>query len=241
KRGKGSIEQLDRLHGPVAGTARGLVFGEDKTILSKDDMLLMYTDGVTAARDKANDLFSENRLAEFISSREYESVEDVVNSLLSEVKRFKDGTVQFDDITLLAVQFLRIPQEITGPKLELTVPNRLAENSKVKQHFNTFSEHYGIPEQVRLKMNVVLDELLTNIISYAHPDDKLHDIEIKVELSENRLKLSMVDDGIPFNPFSVETPNTELTLEEREIGGLGIHLVRNMVDKVSYRRRIDKN
>jgi len=241
KRGKGSIEQLDRLHGPVAGTARGLVFGEDKTILSKDDMLLMYTDGVTAARDKANDLFSENRLAEFISSREYESVEDVVNSLLSEVKRFKDGTVQFDDITLLAVQFLRIPQETTGPKLELTVPNRLPENSKVKQHFNTFSEHYGIPEQVRLKMNVVLDELLTNIISYAHPDDNLHDIEIKVELSENRLKLSMVDDGIPFNPFSVEAPNTELTLEEREIGGLGIHLVRNMVDKVSYRRRIDKN
>jgi anti-sigma regulatory factor (Ser/Thr protein kinase) len=51
----------------------------------------------------------------------------------------------------------------------------------------------------------------------------------------------MVDDGIPFNPLGVETPDTDLPLEEREIGGLGIHLVRRMMDKVSYRRRIDKN
>jgi anti-sigma regulatory factor (Ser/Thr protein kinase) len=51
----------------------------------------------------------------------------------------------------------------------------------------------------------------------------------------------MVDDGLPFNPLGIEAPDTELGLEEREIGGLGIHLVRNMMDKVSYRRRIDKN
>ncbi len=241
KRGEGSIERLDRLHGPKVGTARGLVYGEEKKILSKDDMLLIYTDGVTEARDKANNLFSEKRLAQLIASGEYESVESIVNSTLAEIKQFGDGVDQFDDITVLAVQFLRTPEETAGPKLELTVPNRLSENARVKQHFNTFSEHYGIPERVRLKMNVVLDELLTNIISYAYHDDKPHDIEIKVELSADRLKVSMVDDGIPFNPFGIEAPDTELGLEEREIGGLGIHLVRNMMGKVSYRRRIDKN
>ena len=87
----------------------------------------------------------------------------------------------------------------------------------------------------------VFDELLTNIISYAYEDDREHNIGIKVELSADQLKVSMVDDGIPFNPLGVETPNTALPLEEREIGGLGIHLVRKMMDKVSYRRRIDKN
>ena len=90
-------------------------------------------------------------------------------------------------------------------------------------------------------MHVVLDELLTNIISYAYLDDEKHDIGIKVELSADRLKMSMVDDGIPFNPLGLETPDTELSLEERKIGGLGIHLVRKMMDRVSYRRRIDKN
>ncbi len=53
--------------------------------------------------------------------------------------------------------------------------------------------------------------------------------------------MSITDDGIPFNPFGVETPDTKLSLEEREIGGLGIHLVRKVMDKVSYQRRIDKN
>ncbi len=241
RQGKGSLEMLDRLHGPVLGTVRGSVYKEDKIVLSKNDLLLAYTDGVTEAGDNADNLFSDNRLAEFMSSCECESVEDMVHATVSEVKRFKNEADQLDDMTVLAVQFLRTPEETAGPKLELTVSNRLSENSCVKEHFDTFAEHYGIPEQVRLKMNVVFDELLTNIISYAYQDNKEHDIGIKVELSADRLKVSMVDEGIPFNPLGVETPDTELPLEERKIGGLGIHLVRNMMDKVSYRRRIDKN
>jgi anti-sigma regulatory factor (Ser/Thr protein kinase) len=144
-------------------------------------------------------------------------------------------------MTLLAVQFTRNPQESGGPKMELTVPNQLSENARVKEHFDTFAEHYGIPDPIRLKMHVVIDELLMNIISYAYPDDDRHDICIKVELSTDRLKVSMVDDGVPFNPLGIETPDTELSLEEREIGGLGIHLIRKMMDRVSYQRRIEKN
>lgn len=241
KPGVGSVKRMDRLHGPVLGKARGLVYKEDKTILSKNDMLVAYTDGITGARNKANNLFSEKRLMKLISACESESVEGIIRTTVTELKRFEDGAHQLNDRTMLAVQLLRTPQESAGPKLELTVPNRLSENSRVKEHFDTFSEHYGIPKQVRLKMDVVFDELLTNIISYAYQDDQEHNIGIKVELSAGRLKVSMVDDGIPFNPLGVETPDTALPLEERKIGGLGIHLVRNMMDKVSYRRRIDKN
>jgi anti-sigma regulatory factor (Ser/Thr protein kinase) len=232
---------LDRLHGPVLGTVRGLVYKENKAMLSKNDMLLTYTDGVTEAMDNADNLFSDKRLAEFMASCEFESVEDIVQATVSEVKRFENETDQLDDMTVMAVQFLRTPEETAGPKLELMVPNRLSETSRVKKHFDAFAEDYGIPEKVRLKMNVVFDELLTNIISYAYQDNKEHDIKIKVELSADRLKVSMVDGGIPFNPLGVETPDTELPLEERKIGGLGIHLVRKMIDKVSYRRRIHKN
>jgi sigma-B regulation protein RsbU (phosphoserine phosphatase) len=241
RQGEGFHEILDRLHGPVLGTVRGLVYQEDKTVLSKNDMLLTYTDGVTEARDRADNLFSDKRLAQFLASGEFGSVEDMVHATVSEVKRFENEADQLDDMTVLALQFLRTPEETAGPKLELRVPNRLSEDARVKKHFDTFAEDYGIPEKVRLKINVVFDELLTNIISYAYQDNMEHDIGIKVELSADRLKVSMVDDGIPFNPLGVETPDTELPLEERKIGGLGIHLVRNLVDKVSYRRRIDKN
>ena len=241
RQAEGSLEILDSLHGPVLGMVRGLVYKEGKTVLSKNDILLAYTDGVTEARDTANKLFSDKRLAEFIFSYEFESVEDMVSATISEVNRFENEADQLDDMTVMAVQFLRTPEETAGPKLELMVPNRLSENSRVKKHFDAFAEDYGIPQKVRLKMNVVFDELLTNIISYAYQDNKEHDIGIKVELSADRLKVSMVDDGVPFNPLGIETPDTGLPLEERKIGGLGIHLVRNMMDKVSYRRRIHKN
>lgn len=241
KRETGAIERLDRIHGPVIGAARGMVYREDKTTLSKNDMLLLCSEGVTGARIDEEKRFSKKRLTELLSSREDESVQDIVHAAISEIKTISGGAVDDKDITLLAVQFTRNPEEAGGPKLELTVPNLLTENARVKDHFDTFAVHYGISDPIRLKMHVVIDELLMNIISYAYLDDESHDICVKVELSGDRLKVSMVDDGIPFNPFGIETPDTELSLEEREIGGLGIHLIRKMMDRVSYRRRIDKN
>jgi anti-sigma regulatory factor (Ser/Thr protein kinase) len=83
--------------------------------------------------------------------------------------------------------------------------------------------------------------MLNNIISYAYRDDDDHHIDIKAELSGEQLTISIMDDGIPFNPFGVETPDTGLSLEDRKIGGVGVHLVRNFMDKVSYQRRIDNN
>jgi sigma-B regulation protein RsbU (phosphoserine phosphatase) len=82
---------------------------------------------------------------------------------------------------------------------------------------------------------------LNNVISYAYNDDGEHDIEIRMELAGDRLIVTITDDGVPFNPLSMATPRTDQTLEDREVGGIGIHLVRNLVDNVSYQRRIDKN
>jgi sigma-B regulation protein RsbU (phosphoserine phosphatase) len=241
KRAAGIIERLNDSSGPKIGTARGMVYKEGQTTLSKNDLLLLCSDGLTQARNDDNKRFSAKRLEALIASREFLSVKDIVHSAISTVKEFIAGTDQLEDMTLLAVQFLRNAEETSGPKLELTIPNSLSENARVKEHFDAFSEHYGIPDKTRLKMHVVLDELLTNIISYAYLDDAKHDIGIKVELSADRLKMSLVDDGIPFNPLGIETPDTNLALEDRQIGGLGIHLVRKMMGRVSYRRRIDKN
>ena len=204
-------------------------------------MLLLCSAGVTPASGDGDSGYSQKRLKALVASRQYESPRHMVRAVISEAEKVAGEADPARDMTLLAVEFARNPQESGGPKMELTVPNRLAENARVKEHFDTFAAHYGIPDSVRLKMHVVIDELLMNIISYAYPDDDRHDICIKVELSDDRLKVSMVDDGIPFNPLGIETPDTQLSLEERQIGGLGIHLVRKMMDRVSYQRRIDKN
>ena len=88
---------------------------------------------------------------------------------------------------------------------------------------------------------MVFDELLNNVISYAYQDDKEHEIEVRVEAARQRLVVSIADDGIPFNPFDADKPDTGLAIEDRMPGGLGIHLVLKVMDKVAYQRRTNKN
>ncbi len=91
------------------------------------------------------------------------------------------------------------------------------------------------------QIDLIFDELLNNVISYAFLDQEEHAIELRVGLSGERLVVTIEDEGVPFNPFDMKKPDTSLPLEKRSIGGLGIHLVRNMMDEVSYSRRTDKN
>ncbi len=92
-----------------------------------------------------------------------------------------------------------------------------------------------------MKFNVVFEELLNNIVTYAYSDDDEHAIEVRMGLAGKRLTVTITDDGVPFNPLSAEAPDLDAPLEEREIGGLGIHLVRSLIDDVTYQRRIGKN
>ena len=126
-------------------------------------------------------------------------------------------------------------------KCVITAKNRSSEVTRVNTAFEDLAEQWGIPREFSRKVSVIFDELLVNIISCAYQDEAEHDIIITVGLSGNLLRITIEDDGIPFNPFGVETPDTKLPMEERKIGGLGIHLIRNMVDETSYQRRIDRN
>ena len=117
----------------------------------------------------------------------------------------------------------------------------MSEIDIVNQRFDSFAGDCGIPKTLSQKVNIVIDELLNNIISYAYNDNNEHDIIIELTFSGNSLSITIKDDGVPFNPFEAKEPDTELSLEDRDIGGLGIHLVRNLMDKVSYKRQADKN
>jgi sigma-B regulation protein RsbU (phosphoserine phosphatase) len=117
----------------------------------------------------------------------------------------------------------------------------MPEIAAVNETFGAFAKEFGIPATIAMKFNVIFNELLNNIVTYAYSDDDEHDIEVRMELAGKRLTVTITDDGVPFNPLSAEAPDTDVSLEAREIGGLGIHLVRNLIDDVSYNRRIDKN
>jgi anti-anti-sigma factor len=107
--------------------------------------------------------------------------------------------------------------------------------------FAEFADAHAVPAAIRRSTSVALDELLNNTISYGFAGRERGEVTIEVELRADRLSVVLSDDGRPFNPFSAAAPDTARSVEERPIGGLGIHLVRRMMDEVSYHRRADRN
>jgi len=241
KRMNGKLDRLDKLHGPVVGAMDGLTYKESVTTLSPGESLLLYTDGVTEAMDIGNNLFSEERLVKYYSTGNSESVENTVNMVVDEVKKYEGEADQADDITVLAFKYIGNYEEESSMIFDITIKNGLPGIEHVKERFDSFADENKIETSIRRKMYLVFDEFLNNIISYAYNDKKEHDIDINVKLVNSQLMVTITDDGIPFNPLSAKTPDTDLSIDEREIGGLGIHLVRKLMDKVSYQRKDNKN
>ncbi len=113
--------------------------------------------------------------------------------------------------------------------------------ARVGAGFAEFADAHAVPASIRRSMNVALDELLSNTIAYGFAGREGGEVIIEVELHADRLSVTLTDDGKPFNPFGLAAPDTASPMEERRPGGLGIHLVRRMMDEVSYHRRADRN
>ncbi len=95
---------------------------------------------------------------------------------------------------------------------------------------------------VEFKIRLALDELCTNVINYAHNDDLDHDLTVTIESDDDEVRARIVDDGNPFNPLEdAPEPDTDSALEDRKVGGLGIHFVRTLVDDARYWRADNRN
>jgi sigma-B regulation protein RsbU (phosphoserine phosphatase) len=241
KRKDGTLQILDQRHGPIIGAVEGMVYAEGRDTMEPGDLLLLYTDGVTEAMDVDDRLFSENRLQRLLTAMDTDDVNKVVVDTVVAVMAFEGKAEQADDITVLALAFHGAPEGALSAERQITIKNRMPEIAAVIEAFEAFAEEFGVPLPIAMKFSLVFDDILNNAISYAYHDNDAHDIEVKMELAGERLIVTITDDGVPFNPLSVAAPRTDLALEDREAGGLGIHLVRNLVDDVTYQRRIDKN
>jgi sigma-B regulation protein RsbU (phosphoserine phosphatase) len=241
KRVDGALECIDARHGPVIGAMEGIAYGEDTLQMGRDDVMVLFSDGVTEAMNKSRELFGESRLEKHLTSMDECEAHSVVSSVLSEVRKFADGAEQSDDITLLAFTFDADPEAAAVQRLDIRIPNDRNAIADATDRFKAFAEQHGVPAQDVMRVNLVFDEILTNIISYAYQDDAPHEIVIGVELTPTTLVVNIEDDGIPFNPFAREEPDTSLSIEERDVGGLGIHLVKNVMDEATYHRRQDAN
>jgi len=126
-------------------------------------------------------------------------------------------------------------------QLTLRVKNAFAEISAANEAATRWLTHRNAPPAADYFANLVIEELVTNCIKYAYDDANEHIIEIELKLSADDLTLTVTDDGHPFNPLELPPANTNLPLEDRPLGGLGIHLLRKFSDRMEYARVESKN
>lgn len=128
-----------------------------------------------------------------------------------------------------------------GEKISIEFKSELSELGKLAQIVAEFGQRHHLSSQALFHTNLALEEILTNVISYAYDDSKEHQIIVCLLVEQGELTVKVEDDGRPFNPLEVPEPDIQKPLEERPIGGLGIHLVRNLMDRLEYRRHNGRN
>ncbi|MFP4347092.1 MAG: ATP-binding protein [Thermodesulfobacteriota bacterium] len=125
--------------------------------------------------------------------------------------------------------------------ISFKLSNDLSELDTLRDKVEKFGTLLGIPDKTIFEINLIVDELFSNIVSCGFRDNGTHWININISHRDSAITIRVEDDGVPFNPKSSQKPDLECPMEERRIGGLGIHLVTELSDKISYYREGDKN
>lgn len=121
------------------------------------------------------------------------------------------------------------------------IENQVKELITIAREIKELAEEWELPQALAVNINLVVEEALTNIIFYAFPDKGKHDIKVSIALSSNMITIKITDNGIPFNPLSQQQPDITLSAEERPVGGLGIFLISQIMDKMRYTRHKNQN
>ena len=125
--------------------------------------------------------------------------------------------------------------------LAVTLVNQRSEIERLSRFVDAFGETNHLSPDLTFAMNLALDEVLTNIIIHGHDDQREHAISVRLVLERDALEAHIEDDGRPFNPLDAPPVDLDAVVENRPIGGLGIHIVRSTMDVLEYRREGDRN
>lgn len=127
-------------------------------------------------------------------------------------------------------------------KLSLTMGFEASDLPRIQSAIGEFSREQDWPPDIEFQVDLVLEELVLNVVHHGSGDGEEGEINIELLSDAEAVIIDIIDDGRPFDPLTdAPEPDTESAIEDRAVGGLGIHLVRTMMDDVTYRREENKN
>jgi sigma-B regulation protein RsbU (phosphoserine phosphatase) len=217
-------------------------YTEEEIILEKGDTLYLYTDGVTEAMNPQIELFGEQRLVDILNNNKDASVRKLLGAVKSEIDLFRKDAEQADDITMLALkigEYEEVKQFEFDDSRKISVdavPENLA---SVIKFLNGELEKAAYSADTINEIDIAAEEIFMNIVNYAYkPGTGKADIYISLK---NKAVIKFEDAGREYNPIEQADPDLNKSASTREIGGLGIFMVKNMMDDIEYSRDGEKN
>jgi len=237
-----AYEWLVAKPGFVLAGMEDMKYKQHEITLDAGDELFLYTDGVTEAVNKKNELFSDPKLLEVANIYAGQPLKEFTVSVKLEIDKFADGAEQADDITMCVLRISEGTREDTdmnkeGSLNELFIEAKI-ENIEAAQEFIS-SRLEDCSTKIRNQITIAVDEIFSNISNYAYGTET-GSVLIRVEVGEEAV-IVFEDKGTPYDPLEKEDPDITLSVEEREIGGLGIFMVKNIMDRVDYEYKDGKN
>ena len=214
-------------------------FTVQETIIEPGFSIFLFTDGLSEAEDNEHNQFGEERIMK-IASKCSHKPENIIKNMTSSVTEFVDGAEQSDDITLLAIQYTKQQLDVRY-KNEIILSNDVNEVPRLSEFVEQACEAVGFDMGTTMQMNLAMEEAVVNVMQYAYPSETKGDICVEAQVNDQRLKFTITDSGNPFDPTLKAEIDTTLSAEERGIGGLGIHLMRQIMDSINYERIDGKN
>jgi len=210
---------------------------ESESITMKPgDRLFLYTDGVPETVNDKNGFFGSDATLALIGSCTELEAPDISEHILSSLNTFANGVKQHDDITMLSVRYNSDGHDSLKPGETATL-HYDSIGSDVSWIVNEVLQRCGLPDELHLRL--ALEEPIQNIADYAYAGASGNckengPLDIEIEQSDDCCQITLVDCGKPFNPLEQTEPDTDIPLEERQIGGLGIMFTRKFASDLEY-------
>ena len=214
------------------GLFEGFEFKTQSIRLHYDDALFLYTDGVTEAENEQKELFGEKRMEAVLHSRR--TAEEHLATMQKAVEDFVGDAPQSDDITMLFIHYLGCRE------VSITFDNKIDQLEALPGFVEDACSKFGIEDQAA-GINLALEEALANVMLYAYPEGTTGTVTLKARGLEGGMEFILSDEGKPFDPTAAPEADISMDVDERPIGGLGIFLVKQIMDSVSYEYRDGHN
>jgi len=217
--------------GFVLGGLEGFKYEKQEMDIAPGDKIFLYTDGVTEANDLDHNLYGEDRLLQCVNKNKKKNAQKLLESISADVDKFVGDAEQSDDITMLCFQ-------MNGKESDKSiVVDAVLENiPMVTDYVEKVLDEKGCSIKAKMQIDVAIDEIFSNIARYGYKPGQLGKAKVFVDFEDNdEVAIIMFEDrGVPYNPLLKKDPNANATLDEREIGGLGIFIVKKTMDDMTY-------